>query len=459
MRRLLTRLGGCSARGLGLFTDRIKRMTTGIRWPVFAGRSVLLCCTVMAIAACSDSSDNAPVPERYEVSVFERTYVDESRGTPATGEFPPLPTRTLETTIFMPEGEGRFPLLIFSHGLGSSPQAYESLIEEVTAAGFVVVAPLFPLTGQNAPAGADPSDTQNQPGDVSFLIDVVIAAVAASEAPFDERVDTENIGTFGQSNGGITTLGIVANSCCRDPRIDAAVSMSALAAPYNNGEYDFSNTAPLMLVHGTVDVIAPYEESVRVFNSVEAAKGMVTLNDVGHSGFLVPSGHGYDTVTNSIIDMFRTHLNGNNAAEDRLLAGVVYDTVAELLYTATGGTDVTLPLPPPITNRVASVDPDSNLVDGQVVTVSWRNYTPGNVVNIVQCSQGGTDAEVCELIKNALILQPNPTGDGSLQMKIIAGDVGSGHCDATTDDCVVAVNDGGLQTEEATIRIPISFAP
>jgi len=358
----------------------------------------------------------------------------------------------------MPEGEGRFPLLIFSHGLGSSPQAYESLIEEVTAAGFVVVAPLFPLTGQNAPAGADPSDTQNQPGDVSFLIDVVIAAVAASEAPFDERVDTENIGAFGQSNGGITTLGIVANSCCRDPRIDAAVSMSAPAAPYNNGEYDFSNTAPLMLVHGTVDVIAPYEESVRVFNSVEAAKGMVTLNDVGHSGFLVPSGHGYDTVTNSIIDMFRTHLNGNNAAEDRLLAGVVYDTVAELLYTATGGTDVTLPLPPPITNRVASVDPDSNLVDGQVVTVSWRNYTPGNVVNIVQCSQGGTGTEVCDF-GNALILQPNPTGDGSLPLEIIAGDVGSGRCDATTDDCVVVVNDGGLLSEDAIIRIPISFAP
>ena len=96
----------------------------------------------MVIVACSDSSNNAPVPERYEVAVFERTFVDESRETPATGEFPALPTRTLETTIFIPKGFGSFPLLIFSHGLGSSPQAYESLIEEVAATGFVVVAPL-----------------------------------------------------------------------------------------------------------------------------------------------------------------------------------------------------------------------------------------------------------------------------------------------------------------------------
>jgi hypothetical protein len=213
-----------------------------------------------------------------------------------------------------------------------------------------------------------------------------------------------------------------------------------------------------MLVHGTNDALIPYEESVRVFNSVEAAKGMVTLNDVGHTEFLVPSGHGYDTVTNSIIDMFRKHLSGNDAAEDRLLAGVVYDTVAELLYTATGGTDVTLPLPPPITNRVASVEPANNLVDGKVVTVSWRNYIPGNDVYIVQCSQGGTSGpEVC--VFGDTFIQQNPTGDGSLLLEIVAGDVGSGRCDATTDDCVVVVNDGGRLNEEAIIRIPISFAP
>lgn len=428
-------------------------------WPNAAARCSLLCCTMLAIMACSDSSDNSVATQRYAVSTFYQTYVDESRGTPGSGEYPPLPSRTLETRILIPEGEGKFPLLIFSHGLGSSPGAYEGLIEEIAAAGYVVVAPLYPLTGANAPAGADPSDTQNQPGDVSFLIDVVTTAVAESDAPFDERVDVENIGTFGHSNGGITTLGVIAHSCCRDPRIDAAVSMSAPAAPYGDGEYDFSNTAPLMLVHGTVDALIPIEGSKEVFNAVAAPKGMVTLNDVGHGEFLAPSGPGFDTTANSIIDMFRTHLRGSSAAEDRLLAGVVYDTLAELLYTATGGTDITLPLPPPVTNREATVEPNSNLVDDQMVTVRWSNFTQ-DVLYIVQCSQGGTGGnDICELVDNALLFQPNPNGDGFVSMRIITGDVGSGRCDATTDDCVVVVNDGGLTSEEAIIRIPLSFAP
>ena len=60
---------------------------------------------------------------------------------------------------------------------------------------------------------------------------------------------------------------------------------------------------------------------------------------------------------------------------------------------------------------------------------------------------------------NAKILYPNPTGSGSVELVIIAGPVGTGVCDATVDDCVIAVNDSGLQDPEATIRIPISFAP
>ena len=459
MRLPLPRTGHSNPLEATFPTMRIRSTATLNRWPGLTARVLAVCLAAAAVVACSDSSDSGGAPVQYDISVFHETYVDESRGTPATGGLPPLPTRTLETTILVPEGKGSFPLLIFSHGLGSSPQFYEGLLEEVAAAGFVVVAPLYPLTGRDAPAGADPSDTQNQPGDVSFLIDVATAAVAASEAPFDERVDVGHIGTFGHSNGGITTLGIAAHSCCRDPRIDAAASLSAPSAPFGGGEYDFSNTPPLLLVHGTLDPVAPYQESVRIFNNVTAAKGMVTLNDIGHSDFLAPADHGFETMANSIIDFFRTHLRGDNAAEGRLLAGVIYDTLAELLYTSNGGTGVTLPLPPPITGRFASVEPSSDLVDGQIVTVSWRNFIPGNAVNIVQCSQGATSgSEVCDF-SNAKILQPNPTGDGSLSLSIITGKVGSGRCDASTDDCVVVVNDGGLQSEDAIIRIPISFAP
>lgn len=421
-------------------------------------RFLLACLAVLAITSCSDSSDNVEQQGPFEVSTSEWVFVDKSRGTPATGDFPALPDRTLETLVFLPEGAGKRPLLIFSHGLGATPQFYESLIETVAAAGFVVVAPAFPLTNLNAPAGPDAADTQQQPGDVSFMIDTVSTAVAAGEPPFAGAVDVDAIGTFGHSNGAITTLGIAANSCCVDPRIDAAAAIAGTASPFNDGDYDFGSSAPLLLVHGTLDVLVPFEGSVRVFNEVEAAKGLLTLTDQDHGSFLRPSGHGFDSTSNTIIDFFRTHLREDDAAQQRLEAGEVYDTNVDLLYSTTGGTEVTLPLPPPITNRAAAVEPDTGLVDGQVVTVSWRNFVPGDVISILQCSEGGTGGPAFCEFGNGYLLRDNPTGDGSLPLTIIVGNVGSGVCDASTDDCVIVFNDGSRTNDEANVRIPISFA-
>lgn len=417
--------------------------------------TTLLACLVLA--GCEDGNDVSPALKRFAVLVSENTFVDASRGTPATGEFPALPDRTLEAVVYVPQGRGPFPLIIFSHGLGATPQLYASLIEEVAAAGFVVIAPFFPLTSQNAPAGPDPVDTQQQPGDVSFLIDAVTAEVA--QPPYNSRVDLQNIGTFGHSNGAITTLGIIANSCCKDTRIDAAVSLAGTASPFNGGTYDFSATPPLLLVHGTDDVLVPFEGSLQVFNSVEAAKGMVTLNGLDHGSFVTASGNGFNTTANTIVDFFRAHLKGSAEAQARLLAEQVYDTDAELRYAATEGTAVTLPLPPPITNRVAAVSPNTNLTNGQIVTVTWRNFIAGRVVNIVQCAAGGTGGnDVCDFT-NAYVLHPNPTGEGSLPFTIVEGAVGSGRCDAQNNDCVVVVNDSSLVTEDAIIRVPISFGP
>lgn len=424
--------------------------------------SLSLClATTLVLVGCTDGSDDdgrRVFADTYPVAVFTRSYVDIDRVTPASGEFPALETRTLETTVFMPQGDGPFPLLIFSHGLGASPLFYEVLLREVAAAGFVIAAPLYPLTGNLAPAGPDGADTQNQPADVSFLVDSLFEEAERAVSPFFGRIDRERLGTFGHSNGGITTLGIVGNSCCRDRRIDAAISMAATAAPFNGGTYDFASSKPLLLIHGTLDALIPFNESVRVFNQVVAAKGLLTLADVGHSDFLAPAGHGFDTVVRTIRDFFRTHLRDEPQAEARLQAGSVVDVGAELLYTRDGGTDVTLPLPPPITDRVATVEPASDLVDGQVVTVAWRNFEAGNVINILQCSQGGLGgSEVCDFA-NARILQPNPTGEGSLTLEIIIGQVGSGRCEVDSQDCVVVVNDGGSTSEEATLRIPISFS-
>ena len=189
-----------------------------------------------------------------EVTTVEATYVDESRPTPRSGDAPAQPTRTLEMTAFLPEGEGPYPLLVFSHGLGAAVDDYRPLIERIAGAGFVVAAPTFSLTSAATPGGPDAGDTQNQPGDVSFLVDTVQAAVEAGEEPYAGLVDPEQIGALGHSNGAITTLGVTANTCCRDDRIDAAAVLSGTPTPFGDGEYVYDDAPPVLLVHGTADV-------------------------------------------------------------------------------------------------------------------------------------------------------------------------------------------------------------
>ena len=51
---------------------------------------------------------------------------------------------------------------------------------------------------------------------MSVVIDQVIAASEADDGPYAGLVDGGAIAVAGHSNGGITTMGTTANSCCRD---------------------------------------------------------------------------------------------------------------------------------------------------------------------------------------------------------------------------------------------------
>lgn len=102
------------------------------------------------------------------------TFVDRSRRTvPTTGA--PLPSRTLVTTIYRPNGTGPFPLIVFSHGLDGHPEKFTKLFSAWADAGFAIAAPAFPLTNSHgANANANVGDVGQQPADVSFVLDHVL---------------------------------------------------------------------------------------------------------------------------------------------------------------------------------------------------------------------------------------------------------------------------------------------
>nr|BFE71822.1 hypothetical protein GCM10020092_051230 [Actinoplanes digitatis] len=69
---------------------------------------------------------------------------------------------------------GRFPLVLFSHGLTSRPEDYEAILARWARAGFVVAGPTYPRTSYGA-ADFDALDIVNQPADASFVIDSLSA--------------------------------------------------------------------------------------------------------------------------------------------------------------------------------------------------------------------------------------------------------------------------------------------
>ncbi len=448
-------------------------------------RRLALACLLLAalLAGCGDddgadtepaSGDQTPsapaAPESFAVGLVEQTYVDDTRVTPANGDIAELPERTLLTRVLYPaEGdattptpvvdapptaEGPFPLVVFVHGLGGSYESLEPLVSRWAAAGYVVAVPEFPLTNAATPGGPDAADVQRQPGDVSFVIDRVLAE-NEGDGPLVGVVDGELIAVAGHSNGAITTLGAVANSCCRDDRADAAIALAGTtASPFADGEYDLTDAPPILFVHGTDDQQVSYDSSVAMFNRALGPKGLLTIEGRDHGSWLA-EGPDIELIAAVTIDFLDAELGGEPDAQASLEGFEADDMTLD--WVADDGSTTTIPtIPPPETDRQVTIEPTTGLTDGQPIMVSWTGFLPDGTINVVQCAGDGTDSASCQL-NDAFILQPNPTGEGSTTIEAVIGAVGDGVCDRS-NPCSIVVNDSALEGDDATIRIPIAFA-
>ena len=448
------------------------------------------------LAACSsttssktETTDSAALGDRFPVGITSFTFVDERRPTPANAAQPGAPTRTLAVRVWYPAvapsadevrdddfssvpdpspmfnappatGAGPFPLIVFGHGLGGVPAVYGDLLESWAAAGFVVAAPAFPLSNENSPGGPDAGDVSNQPGDVSAVITRALELSASAEGrALAGMIDGDHVGVAGHSNGGITTAGMIGQSCCFDDRVDAAIIISGTSQLFPGGSFDWSRTPPLLVIHGEQDTVIPLDEGIRIFNNARAPKGLFTLLGMDHGSFLVRDSNAFAITVKASLDFWKGYLKSDAKA----IAALPKDQqpgLATMVFVDEGDDPVTITSnQPAMTARAASATPTTNLRNGQRVRVTWSGFIPGRVVNIVQCSGLGRDSSAsCNLVTGQ-ILRPDPTGSGSLDLTIVVGQVGNGRCDATTTDCVIVVNDASLQEEDANIRIPLSFAP
>jgi dienelactone hydrolase len=270
----------------------------------------------------------------YAVGRFDAQFVDQSRPTDPNGTYAGSPIRTLPVLIMYPatgtpgglskklsktsakpaRRAGPFPLIVFSHGFTASGPAYgEVLLRRIAAHGYVVAAPTFPLSNRDAPGGPKLLDYVNQPADVSFVIDKMLA-LNRQEGPFHGLMDRKEIGAMGHSLGAITTLGVTYNSANADPRIKAAVPLSGLQLPFPGGTWTWPRV-PLLLVHGDKDGTVPYAGSTKSYANAKAPKFLLTLLGAPHTPFGAPY---LDQIVRTIDNFLDRYLRHDKHALTRL---------------------------------------------------------------------------------------------------------------------------------------------
>lgn len=201
------------------------------------------------------------------VSVVDGVWRDTARG------------RDVPWRAHVPDGEGRCPVIVFSHGLGGTREGYAYLGKAWAEAGWLSVHlqhhgsddAVWKEAGRRTrdvmealkKAAADPANLIDRPMDVSFALDQ-LARESEEGGSVGERADLGRVAVGGHSFGAYTALAVAGQTfqpprggkavSLGDPRVKAAVVLSAPgrdtpAAAEGLADID----VPLWLMTGTED--------------------------------------------------------------------------------------------------------------------------------------------------------------------------------------------------------------
>ncbi len=272
----------------------------------------LLVVALAILSSCGEVS--SPVVSRTRAELLERgpfavgvaqtTFVDTSRPTRASGNYSGSSERRLDCWIWYPldppadgvasiqkiaapSRGGPFPLVMLSHGLSSPPNVQTYLTGHLASHGYVVVAPTFPLTSLASHTGVafDIRDLPNQPGDVSFILDRMIAIGRGDEATpvgfpdLRDILDIETVAAAGLSFGAFTTHLLSFENTLRDERLDAAVLYAVgdmtrlpegMGAPGAPAPSFTPVSAPSLYFSGSRDLLTTPEGSLATWSTVRS---------------------------------------------------------------------------------------------------------------------------------------------------------------------------------------------
>jgi predicted dienelactone hydrolase len=223
--------------------------------------------------------------------------------------------RNVPVKVYFPKtGDGPFPVIIFSHGLGGTREDYEYLGRHWASHSYVSVhlqhvgsddavwreAAVSNRLRAMRRAAESPSNAINRPADVSFAIDQ-LERLNRESSPIQKKLDLDRIGVAGHSFGAFTTLAIAGQvftpglnrqSSLADPRVKAAIPMSA-PVPANKRRLDevyAKIKIPCLHMTGTRDAspiadTKPEERRLPFDHSNASAQFLIIFQDGDHMIF------------------------------------------------------------------------------------------------------------------------------------------------------------------------------
>ncbi|WP_446216733.1 alpha/beta hydrolase family protein [Micromonospora sp. IBHARD004] len=222
-----------------------------------------------------------------------------------------------------PVAAGRFPVVVYSHGLRSLPELHAPLTTRWAAAGFVVAAPTYPRTNLRA-ADFTRADVRNQPADGWRLIGHLVRLDARRGDPLAGHLAVDRIAAAGHSAGGFTTAGMFTSGHSARLRSGIVLAGGGLAGSFAGPP------APLLFVHGGADPIVPESVGRAAYARATGPAAFLSLPGQGHGEYLSPGQPGFAQVLATTTDFLRWTLYDDPTALHRLPTDAHHPTITTL---------------------------------------------------------------------------------------------------------------------------------
>ncbi len=155
---------------------------------------------------------------------------------------------TVPVTVYLPDGAGPFPVLVFSHGFMLDPSLYQSYGEQLASWGYLVVMPALPGSIL-APR------THRELAEILIgLLDWIDDNAELADGPLGGAADVDRLALAGHSMGGKISL-LVATQDDRPRAVFGVDPVDAAGGPGSTDSTDYPSVTPELMPQIAVPLV------------------------------------------------------------------------------------------------------------------------------------------------------------------------------------------------------------